>query len=58
MRFQKTMLDEFYCAAFRKKLYRSPEELQRDADEWVRQYNEKGPTVGSIVMAKLPCKYF
>ena len=40
-RFQKTMLNEFYQVAFRKKLYRSLEELQKDADAWVRQYNEE-----------------
>jgi transposase InsO family protein len=31
-RFHRTMLDEFYRVAFRKKLYTSLEELQCDAD--------------------------
>jgi transposase InsO family protein len=31
-RFQKTMLNEFYRVAFRKKIYRSLEELQTDVD--------------------------
>jgi transposase InsO family protein len=31
-RFHKTMLEEFYRVAFRKKLYRSIEQLQADLD--------------------------
>jgi transposase InsO family protein len=38
-RFQKTLLDEFYRIAFRKKLYRSIPELQRDLDTWIAEYN-------------------
>jgi hypothetical protein len=34
-RFQKTMLAEFYQVTFRKKLYGSIEELQKDADQWI-----------------------
>jgi transposase InsO family protein len=30
-RFHKTILDEFYSVAFRKKIYRSLEEIQEDA---------------------------
>lgn len=36
----KTMLDEFYRVAFRKKLYHSLAGLQADLDQWLRQYNE------------------
>src|SRR5256714_6006911 len=39
-RFHRTVLDEFYRIAFRKKVYRSIEELQADLDLWVREYNE------------------
>jgi transposase InsO family protein len=35
-RFHKTLLGEFYCIAFRKKLYRSNAELQRDLDAYCR----------------------
>ncbi len=35
-RFHKTMLQEFYQVAFRKKLYESIEQLQGDVDEWLR----------------------
>ena len=34
-RFHKTVLNEFYRVAFRKKLYRSLEELQADLDVWL-----------------------
>src|SRR6202171_3908086 len=40
-RFHKTVLDEFYRIAFRKKLYASIEELQNDLDLWVKSYNEE-----------------
>ena len=39
-RFHKTVLNEFYRVAFRKKLYYGLEQLQRDLDEWMKQYNE------------------
>jgi hypothetical protein len=39
-RFHKTVLDEFYRVAFRKKLYRSLDELQADLDAWLKEYNE------------------
>lgn len=34
-RFHKTILQEFYQVAFRRKIYRSIEELQVDLDEWI-----------------------
>ncbi|WP_194868972.1 IS481 family transposase, partial [Pseudoalteromonas sp. PPB1] len=34
-RFHKTILQEFYQVTFRKKLYSSLEELQKDLDEWI-----------------------
>src|SRR5215510_7865874 len=39
-RVHKTMLNEFYRVAFRKKLYTTLEELQTDLDAWLRAYNE------------------
>ena len=38
-RLHKTMLDEFYGIAFRKKLYASIGELQDDLDFWIKTYN-------------------
>jgi transposase InsO family protein len=45
-RFHKTLLDEFYRVAFRKKLYRRIEELQVDLDAWLVEYNEQRPHQG------------
>jgi Integrase core domain len=39
-RAHKTVLDEFYRVAFRKRIYGSIAELQADVDEWIRSYNE------------------
>lgn len=38
-RFHKTILNEFYQVAFRRKIYRTIEELQADLDEWLAYYN-------------------
>jgi transposase InsO family protein len=38
-RFHRTIQEEFYATAFRKKLYRSLEELQADLDLWLDEYN-------------------
>jgi transposase InsO family protein len=37
-RFHRTVLDEFYRVAFRKKIYRSIDELQADLDAWLVEY--------------------
>jgi transposase InsO family protein len=37
-RFHKTALNEFYRVAFRKKVYRSTDELQADLDAWIKEY--------------------
>ena len=38
-RFHRTVLDEFYRVAFRKKIYYTIDELQADLDAWVVDYN-------------------
>ena len=38
-RFHRTMKQEFYDVAFRKKIYNSLEELQIDVEEWLKKYN-------------------
>jgi transposase InsO family protein len=45
-RFHKTVLDEFYRVAFRKKVYRTIEERQADLDAWITRYNEQRPHQG------------
>ena len=57
-RFHKTLQDECYSLLFRKKLYRSVEELQVDVDEWIRGYNEQGPHSGRYCYGKTPWQTF
>jgi hypothetical protein len=38
-RFHRTVLDEFYRVSFRKKIYRTIDELQVDLDAWIAEYN-------------------
>jgi len=38
-RFHKTILNEFYQITFRKKLYATMAELQKDLDDWIEYYN-------------------
>lgn len=53
-RFHKTMLNEFYRVAFRKKIYRTLEELQADLDRWIEDYNEQRPHQGRWCYGKTP----
>lgn len=57
-RFQKTMLDEFYKIAFRKKIYHSLVELQADADAWIFDYNHHRPHSGRFCYGKTPMQTF
>lgn len=47
-RFHKTILQEFYQVTFRKKLYSSLEELQKDLDEWIAYYNNERTHQGKM----------
>lgn len=57
-RFHKTVLDEFYRVAFRKKVYSSLQELQYDLDVWIRQYNEERTHSGKYCYGKTPMQTF
>jgi transposase InsO family protein len=57
-RFHRTMLDEFYRIAFRKKLYESLEQLQADADQWIEQYNRERTHSGKYCYGKTPMETF
>jgi transposase InsO family protein len=57
-RFHKTMQDECYSLLFRKKLYRSLEELQVDVAAWLKQYNEERPHSGRYCYGKTPWQTF
>jgi transposase InsO family protein len=53
-RFHRTVLDEFYRVAFRKKIYRTIDELQVDLDAWVVEYNNDRPHQGRWCYGKTP----
>ena len=57
-RFHKTILNEFYKVAFRKKIYKSIEELQRDADDWIDDYNRNRTHQGKYCYGKTPYQTF
>ena len=57
-RFHKTVLDEFYRVAFRKKLYHSIEELQADLELWLGQYNQVRTHQGRWCFGKTPMQTF
>lgn len=57
-RFHKTMLNEFYRTAFRKKIYRTLDELQDDVDNWLLEYNEQRPHTGKYCFGKTPMQTF
>ena len=53
-RFHRTILEEFYQVAFRKKVYGSIEELQKDVDKWLEFYNQERPHSGRYCYGKTP----
>jgi len=57
-RFHKTVLNEFYRVAFRKKIYRTISELQADLDLWVQHYNTERPHQGRWCFGKTPMQTF
>jgi len=57
-RFHKTLLDEFYRVAFRKRVYDSIEALQADLDAWMAAYNEVRTHQGRWCFGKTPMQTF
>src|SRR5437870_8435075 len=57
-RFHRTVLDEFYRVAFRKKIYLAIDELQADLDVWLVEYNEQRPHQGCWCFGKTPMQTF
>ena len=53
-RFHKTILNEFYQITFRKKLYSTIEELQKDLDEWIEYYNNDRTHQGKKCCRRTP----
>jgi transposase InsO family protein len=57
-RFHRTIQDEFYSVAFRKKLYHQLEDLQSDLDAWLTEYNQNRPHSGKYCFGKTPMQTF
>jgi transposase InsO family protein len=57
-RFHKTIQQEFYHTAFRKKIYSTLEQLQSDLDAWITQYNVERPHSGKICCGRTPMQTF
>lgn len=53
-RFHRTIQDEFYSIAFRKKLYQQLDDLQADLDQWIEGYNNERPHSGKYCFGKTP----
>ena len=53
-RFHKTILQEFYQVAFRRKIYQSIEELQHDLDDWMVYYNSARTHQGKMCCGRTP----
>jgi hypothetical protein len=57
-RLHRTMQEEFYAIAFRKKLYDNLELLQKDLDNWLEYYNNERPHSGRYCFGKTPMQTF
>ena len=57
-RFHKTIQGEFYAVVFRKKIYRSLEKIQEDADQWIEEYNTQRTHSGKYCFGKTPYQTF
>lgn len=53
-RFHKTILNEFYQPALRRKIYGSIEELQVDLDQWLDEYNTQRTHQGKMCCGRTP----
>jgi transposase InsO family protein len=57
-RFNRTIKEEFYDVAFRKKIYTSLDELQADLDQWMAYYNAERPHSGKYCNGRTPLQTF
>lgn len=53
-RFHKTILHEFYQFVFRKKIYETLDELQKDLDDWLYHYNNERTHQGKMCCGRTP----
>jgi transposase InsO family protein len=57
-RFHRTMKNEFYDIALRKRIYNTLEDLQEDVNTWLQQYNCQRPHSGRFCYGKTPMQTF
>ena len=57
-RFHRTIQEEFYAVAFRKKIYNTLEELQADLDLWLEHYNNERTHSGKYCYGRTPMQTF
>jgi transposase InsO family protein len=57
-RFHRTILNEFYQVAFRRKIYQGLEELQKDLDGWLLEYNNVRTHQGKMCCGRTPMQTF
>ena len=57
-RLHRTMQDEFYAVAFRKKIYNNLDDLQQDLDVWLKEYNTERTHTGKYCYGRTPMQTF
>ena len=57
-RLNQIIQNEFYAVAFRKKLYKSLDEMQVDLDEYMSRYNNERTNQGKRCLGKTPKQTF
>jgi hypothetical protein len=57
-RFHRTIQEEFYAVAFRKKIYENLEQLQADLDDWINDYNQNRTHTGKYCYGRTPMQTF
>jgi transposase InsO family protein len=57
-RFHRTMLNQFYQVAFRKKIYESIDALQKDVDVWIEHYNNEPTHQGKMCCGRTQMQTF
>lgn len=57
-RFHRTIQEEFYAVAFRKRIYDTLQEMQNDLDHWTEYYNNQRPHSGRYCYGKTPMETF
>lgn len=57
-RLNRTIKEEFYAVAFRKRLYTSLDQLQEDLDKWIEYYNNNRPHSGKYCFGNTPMETF